>query len=95
MSDERNNFHDDEPAAAEACRVELHKMAEQGADPALTDMYEIVGERERRNRAAAADSNVVVFPHLRTRQPGETPSFALGEAAEDGRNILSFRWTRR
>ena len=94
MSDERNNFHDDEPAAAEACRVELHKMAEHAADPALTDMYEIVGERERRNRAAA-DSNVVIFPHLRTRQPGEKPSFALGEAAEGGGNILSFRWTRR
>ncbi|MCZ7466378.1 hypothetical protein [Rhizobium rhizogenes] len=95
MSDERNNFHDDEHAAAEACRVELHKMAEQGADPALTDMYDIVGERERRNRAAATDSNVVTFPHLRTRQPGETPSFTLGEAAEGGRNILSFRWRRR
>jgi hypothetical protein len=94
MSDEHNNFKDAEPAAAEACRVELHKMAEQAADPALTDIYEILGERERRNRAAAGGGNVVNFPHLRTRQPGETPSFDIGEAAEKGRNILSFRWTR-
>ncbi|KJF73560.1 hypothetical protein [Agrobacterium arsenijevicii] len=94
MSDERNNFHDEDPAAAEACRVELHKMAEQAADPALTDMHEIVGERERRNRAAADGGNVVNFPHLRTRQPGETPSFDIGDVAERGRNILPFRWTR-
>ncbi|MFK3779973.1 hypothetical protein [Agrobacterium sp. NPDC089420] len=94
MSDERNNVHE-EPAAAEACRVELHKMAEQGADPALTDMYEIVGERERRNRAASDGGNLVIFPHLRTRQPGEAPPFDIGDAAERGRNILPFRWMRR
>lgn len=95
MSDERNNVHDGERAAAEACRVELHKMAKQAADPALTELYEIVGERERRNRAATGDGNVVAFPHLRTRQPGEKPGFVIGEAAEKGRNILPFRWTRR
>lgn len=95
MSDERNNFKDGVPAAAEACRVELHKMAEQAADPALTDIYEIIGERERRNRLARSSGNVVTFPYLRTRQPGETPSFEIGAAAEEGRNILSFRWTRR
>jgi hypothetical protein len=94
MSDERNNVYDAAPATAEACRVELHKMAEQAADPALTEMYEIVGERERRNRAAAGGGNVVTFPHLRTRQPGETPSFEIGDAAEKGRNILPFRWRR-
>lgn len=94
MSDERNNFNDGAPSAAEACRVELHKIAEQAADPALTEMYEIVGERERRNRAAAGGGNVVTFPHLRTRQPGEAPSFKVGEAAEKGRNILPFRWKR-
>lgn len=94
MSDERNNFKGEEPAA-EACRVELHKMAEQAADPALTDIYETIGERERRNRLARSGGNVVTFPYLRTRQPGETPSFEIGAAAEEGRNILSFRWTRR
>ena len=95
MSDERSNFKGEEPAADEACRVELHKMAEQAADPALTEMYEIVGERQRRNRAVTAGGNVAIFPHLRTRQPGEAPPFALGEAAEKGSNILPFRWTRR
>ncbi|MBO0125882.1 hypothetical protein [Agrobacterium sp. OT33] len=95
MSDERNNFHDEEPAAAEASRVELHKMAEQAADPVLTEIYEIVGERERRSRAAAEGGNVVTFPHLRTRQPGEAPAFVVGTAAAEGRNILSFCWRRR
>lgn len=95
MSDERNEVTEDYPAVGEACRAELHKMAEQAADPALTDIYEIIGERERRNRAATAGNNVAIFPHLRTRQPGEVPFFALGEAAEKGRNILPFRWTRR
>ncbi|MBO9655206.1 hypothetical protein O3S81_00945 [Agrobacterium sp. SOY23] len=94
MSDERNNFKGEEPAA-EACCVELHKMAGQAADPALTELYEIVGERERRNRAARIGGNVVTFPYLRTRQPGETPPFELGEAAERGRNILPFGWIRR
>jgi hypothetical protein len=70
-------------------------MAEQAADPALTEIYEIVGERERRNRAATDGGNVVTFPHLRTRQPGEAPSFKIGEAAEKGRNVLPFRWKRR
>jgi len=95
MSDERSNFHDENPAAAEACRVELHKMAEQAGDPVLTDIYEIVGERERRNRVARSGGNVLTFPHLRTRQPGETPAFEIDAAAEEGRNILSFRWKRR
>ncbi|MCZ7858294.1 hypothetical protein O9X81_16835 [Agrobacterium salinitolerans] len=95
MSDERNEVTEDYPAVGEACRAELHKMAEQAADPALTDIYEIIGERERRNRAATAGNNVAIFPHLRTRQPGEVPFFALDEAAEKGRNILPFRWTRR
>ncbi|MCZ7851538.1 hypothetical protein ACQZ46_13770 [Agrobacterium salinitolerans] len=95
MSDERNEVTEDYPAVGEACRAELHKMAEQAADPALMEMFEIVGERRRRNRAATAGGNVAIFPHLRTRQPGEAPPFALGEAAEKGRNILPFRWTRR
>lgn len=95
MSDERNNVRDVEPAADEACRVELHKMAEQAADPALTEMYEIVGERERRNRLAQGCNKVVAFPYLRTRQPGEKPGFDIGAAAERGRNILSFRLKRR
>lgn len=81
MNDERNNFRDENPAAAEACRVELHKIAEQAGDPVLTDIYEIVGERERRNRIVGSDGNVVTFPHLRTRQPGETPTFELGAEA--------------
>lgn len=95
MSDERNNFKDAEQAVAEACRVELHKIADQGADPALTEMYEVVGERERRNRAAADGGNVLAFPYLRTRQPGEKPFFEIGDAAQRGGNILSFRWKRR
>ncbi|MGP4667307.1 hypothetical protein [Agrobacterium pusense] len=94
MSDERSNVRDAEPAAGEACRVELHKMAEQAGDPALTEMYEIVGERERRNRLAQG-RNVVAFPYLRTLQHGEKPPFALGDAAEKGSNILPFRWVRR
>ena len=36
MSDERNEVTEDYPAVGEACRAELHKMAEQAADPALT-----------------------------------------------------------
>lgn len=95
MSDERNNFHGEERAAAEACRVELHKMAEQAGDPALADLYEIVGERERRNRAVIQSRNIVAFPYLRTRQPGEAPTFVIGAAAEEGRNILPFCWRRR
>ncbi|MBW9066614.1 hypothetical protein [Agrobacterium pusense] len=94
MSDERSNVRDAEPAAGGACRVELHKMAEQAGDPALTEMYEIVGERERRSRLAQG-RNVVAFPYLRTRQPGERPPFALGDAAEKGNNILPFRWMLR
>lgn len=95
MSDERNNFKDAKQAVTEACRVELHKMADQGADPTLTEMYEVVGERERRNRAAADGGNVLAFPYLRTRQPGEKPFFEIGDAAQRGGNILSFRWKRR
>jgi hypothetical protein len=69
-------------------------MAEHAGDPALTEMYEIVGERERRNRLAQG-RNVVAFPYLRTRQPGERPPFALGDSAEKGSNILPFRWVLR
>ena len=95
MSDERNSFKDAERAAAEACRVELHKMAEQAADPAVTDIYEILGERKRRNRAAAGSGNVLAFPYPRSRHQGERLFSEMGEAAENGRNILPFRWTRR
>ncbi|TZG36207.1 hypothetical protein [Agrobacterium sp. B1(2019)] len=87
MSDERNEVTEDYPAAVEACRAELHKMAEQAADSALTDIYEMVGEREERARAA----NVVVFPHLNARQPGRTPSFIEGAPGKCGRNVLPFR----
>lgn len=92
MSEERNNVTDrDADATGEACRVELHKMAEQAADPVLTEMFEIVGERERRNRAARHASNVVNFPYLRTRQPGEASTFDPGRDAAEGRNVLKFR----
>ncbi|CVI61026.1 MULTISPECIES: hypothetical protein [Agrobacterium] len=94
MSDERNEVTEDYPAAVEACRAELHKMAEQAADSALTDIYEMVGERERRNRLVQG-RNVVAFPYRRTRQPGERPPFDPGEAAEKGHNILPFRWMLR
>ncbi len=95
MSEERNDVRNAEPVTGEACRVELHKIAEQAADPALSEIYQILGERERRNRAAASRGNVVAFPYLRTRQPGEAPGFHLGKAAEKGSNILPFRWKRR
>lgn len=87
MSDERNNGHDDNPPAAEACRAELHKMAEHAGDFCLTDIYEMVGERDERNRTA----NVVVFPHLNARQPSRTPSFIEDAPDKRRRNILPFR----
>ncbi|MDS7597798.1 hypothetical protein [Agrobacterium tumefaciens] len=96
MSEERNNStENDEQAADETCRVELHKMAEHAADPVLTDMFEIVAERERRNRATRSPDNVLMFPYLRTRQPGEAAAFDPGRAAAEGRNIVMFRWKRR
>lgn len=94
MSDERNNFPDEHRTADRPCGVELHKMAEQASDPATTEFYDIIGERERRSRVAGSGGNVVTFPHQRARQPGETTAFQTGVAAEKGRNILPLSWTR-
>ena len=52
MSDERNNFPDEHRTADRPCGVELHKMAEQASDPATTEFYDIIGERERGSRVA-------------------------------------------
>lgn len=88
MKDEHSDFVN----AGESDYADLHKLAEQSGDSAISDMYRIVGERERRSRVAVEKANIVAFPRFRTRAPGDDVPIDLGQDAADGGNVVKFRW---
>lgn len=59
----------------------------------VTGIYAQISERERlvRERYRRYSENVVRFPFLKTRPPGQVPFTAFGPDAASGKNIIAFR----
>ncbi|WP_313613177.1 hypothetical protein [Agrobacterium sp.] len=75
--------------------ADLHKIAASNGEGFVPDMHEIIGERERRSRAARQKINILPFPYPRARHPGADIPFDLGKDAANGGNILTFRGYKR
>lgn len=87
--------HSDSSLSLNDDLADLHKIAASNGEGFVPDMHEIIGERERRSRAARVETNILPFPYLRARHPGDDIPADLGKDAANGGNILKFRWYGR
>ncbi|MDO5896564.1 hypothetical protein [Agrobacterium sp. Azo12] len=79
--------HSDSSLSLNDDLADLHKIAASNGEGFVPDMHEIIGERERRSRAAREKTNILLFPHLRARHPGDDIPIDLGADAENGGEV--------
>ncbi len=68
--------------------IGLHKMAAQNGDGMVPELYELMMDREERQRDYP---NVEQFPIWDARMPGEAAEKPLGRDAANGNNVVAFK----